>query len=612
MSAKQPINNLAGAIRLEKKGAIEAALSAYQQACRDQPQERDCWFGLARTCALTGNLSDACEALKQWLEQQSQDAEAWERLGRLYAVMHSYARAESCLRRALEIDPQRHDAKQTLLYTLKQLGLTEALVESANSILRQQPNHLPALVARALYLPPIYRDLAELRQYRRRYTEELNKLASRDPIQLAAHNDVAKLEWSNFYLAYQGEHDLVAQKTYSRFLQGILCASKIPQLSDDQRRARTTIEGQRIRVGFLSSFFQICTVGKYFSSWVTDLPRDRFDVHLYFTGPRPDALTNELARYCTCFRHLRSGVAATAQQLLDDQLDILIYPEVGMEGEVCLLANLRLAPIQMACWGHPVTTGSSTIDYYLSCTDMEPEDGPEHYSESLITLSGLGTRYVWPATAKNATRAQLRLPVDQHIYLVPQSLFKIHPDNDEIYMQILERDSKAVLVFFASHARPVLDAFIQRLLRALREREIDARSQIKFLPRLSWDQFLDVNAVADVMLDSLHWSGGQTSLDALGSDLPVVTLPGRFMRGRQTQAMLKIIGLPELIAQSTGHYVDVAIEVASNERYNSQLRTRIAEGKSKLFDQRQPIAELGRTLENLHVQIGNSGDSVLK
>ncbi len=487
---------------------------------------------------------------------------------------------------ALEIDPQRHDAKQTLLYTLKQLGLTEALVDTANSILRQQPDHLPALIAKALCLPLIYQDHAELRQYRRRYMEELNKLASCDPSQLAAHNNIAELEWTNFYLAYQGKDDLVAQKSYSRLLQGILSASDIAQLNAAQLRAKTTNEAKRIRVGFLSSFFRTCTVGKYFSSWVTDLPRDRFDVHLYFTGPQPDALTNELAGHCACFRHLRDGLAATAQQLLDDQLDILIYPEVGMEGGVCLLANLRLAPIQMAGWGHPVTTGSSTIDYYLSCTDMEPEDGPEHYSESLITLPGLGTRYVCPAATNSASRTQLGLPVDKHIYLVPQSLFKIHPDNDEIYMQILERDSNAVLLFFAFSTGPELDAFIQRLQRALHKHEIEARSQIKFLPRLSWERFLEVNAVADVMLDSLHWSGGQTSLDALASDLPVVTLPGRFMRGRQTQAMLKIIGVPELIAQSPGHYVDLAIEVATNKHYNSQLRKRLAEGKSKLFDQR--------------------------
>jgi len=157
-------------------------------------------------------------------------------------------------------------------------------------------------------------------------------------------------------------------------------------------------------------------------------------------------------------------------------------------------------------------------------------------------------------------------------------------------------------VFFAALSRPLLNLFTQRLQRALDKHKIEARSQIKFLPRLSWDQYIAVNKIADVMLDSLHWSGGQTSLDALGSDLPVVTLPGRFMRGRQTRAMLNIIGLPELIVTSKDDYIELAIEVASNKRYNQQLKKRLAEGKSKLFDQQQATTELGNILENLHTK----------
>lgn len=605
MSDKQANGHLARAIELEKEGSIEEAIAAYQQACTSLPLERDSCFGLARSCVLAGRLNEACQALKQWLDQQDQDAEAWERLGRVYAVLHSYSLATNCLRRALEIDDRRLEAKQTLLYTLKQMGLTEALVETANSILHQVPGHLPALVASALSLPLIYRDVADLRKYRHRYMEGLNKLASLDPGQLAAHNNVERLEWVNFYLAYQGEDDLVAQSSYSQFLQGILGASKIAKNCDHQRQPGSASDKKRIRIGFLSSFFRTCTVGKYFSSWVTDLPRDRFDVYLYFTGSSPDALTKELAGQCTHYRHLRGGLRVTAQQLLDDQLDILIYPEVGMEAGVCLLANLRLAPIQMAGWGHPVTTGSSTIDYYLSCADMEPDEATRHYRETLITLPGLGTRYVCPAKANNATRAKLKLPADKNIYLVPQSLFKIHPDNDEIYMQILKRDSNAVLVFFASNAGPVLDAFTRRLQAGLNKHKIEARSQIKFMPRLPWEQFLELNVVADLMLDSLHWSGGQTSLDALASDLPVVTLPGRFMRGRQTQAMLKIVGVPELITYSSGQYLDLAIEVATNKQYNRQLRKRLGEGKSRLFDQQKPTAELARVLENLHGEPGH-------
>ncbi len=602
MSKKRNVTDLDRAISLEKEGAGKAAVDAYLQACKSQPQERESWIGLARTNAAFGKFGRACWALEQWLKQQDQDAEAWEHLGRLYTFLPSFELAVSCLRRALKIDPRRHHAKQSLLFALKQQGLTDDLEKAAGSILKDQPNHLASLIARALSLPPVYKDRDDLWRWRRRYLDELDRLAKLDPVELAGQNNIAELEWTNFYLAYQGEDDLAAQTSYSRFLQGILGASSISQLAGDHQRSQPGAEPRRIRVGFLSSFFRTSSVGKYFSSWVTDLPRDRFDVHLYFTGKHADALTKKLAMNCTCFHHLRGGLEVKAKKVLADQLDILVYPEVGMEGEVQLLANLRLAPIQIAGWGHPVTTGSSVIDYFLSSAEMEPQDASAHYSETLITLPGLGTRYACPETTESASRTSLRLPVDKNIYLVPQSLFKIHPDNDEIYMQILQRDENAVLVFFTSPVRAVMNAFTRRLQGALDKHRIEARSQIKFLPRLSWDQFLEVNAVADVMLDSLHWSGGQTSIDALASNLPVVTLPGRFMRGRQTLGMLNIIGLPELIADSTESYIDKAIEVATNKDYNAQLKQRIAKGKSKLFDQRQPTTALASVLEDLYLQ----------
>ena len=64
--------------------------------------------------------------------------------------------------------------------------------------------------------------------------------------------------------------------------------------------------------------------------------------------------------------------------------------------------------------------------------------------------------------------------------------------------------------------------------------------------------------VCDAMLDTLHWSGGNTSLDALACGLPIVTLPGPFMRGRQSAGMLSLLGVPELIARDRADYVAIA------------------------------------------------------
>src|SRR5205085_12462901 len=104
--------------------------------------------------------------------------------------------------------------------------------------------------------------------------------------------------------------------------------------------------------------------------------------------------------------------------------DVIVYPDVGMSPLDALLTNVRLAPTQIAAWGHPVTTGSRYIDAYLSCSEMETPDAPAHYRENLILLPGIGVDYAPRETIATRTRAHFRLPDTAHVYVCPHSLFK--------------------------------------------------------------------------------------------------------------------------------------------------------------------------------------------
>src|SRR3974390_3029008 len=87
--------------------------------------------------------------------------------------------------------------------------------------------------------------------------------------------------------------------------------------------------------------------------------------------------------------------------------------------------------------------------------------------------------------------------------------------------------------------------------------------------------YLQLNACCDVMLDTLHWSGGNTSLDAIASGLPIVTLPGAFMRGRQSAGMLAMLGGEELVARDAVSYVETAVAIAKDRARRDALSQRI-------------------------------------
>src|SRR5262249_3326391 len=145
------------------------------------------------------------------------------------------------------------------------------------------------------------------------------------------------------------------------------------------------------------------------------------------------------------------NLPAARRIIAGHQLDILFYTDIGMEPFSYTLGFSRLAPIQCVGWGHPVTTGSKAIDYYLSSDLFESTEADQHYTEQLVRLKNLPTYYYRP-TPRYPVRGReyFGLPHGARLYGCPQSIYKFHPDFDELLAGILRADSSAILVLLHS------------------------------------------------------------------------------------------------------------------------------------------------------------------
>jgi CRISPR-associated protein Csy1 len=288
--------------------------------------------------------------------------------------------------------------------------------------------------------------------------------------------------------------------------------------------------------------------------------------------------------------------SVVAPAIRNDALDILVYPELGMDATTFALAALRLAPVQCAGWGHPVTTGHATIDVFFSCAAMEPPGAEAHYTEHLVLLPGIGTEYAQPTIPEDARRAPFGLPEGVPLFLCPQSLFKIQPDNDALFARVLAAAPKARIVIFEGRHPALTAKFRKRLGLALERAGLAIDERLIILAQRGHDDYLRINRVCDAMLDTLHWSGGNTSLDALACGLPIVTLPGRFMRGRQSAGMLRLMGIDELVASDADDYVRIAARLAHDARWRDGVVSRIVAKQERVFDDPAPVADLSRFL----------------
>ena len=601
-------------------GQHERATAAFEHATRSDPGYARAWNNLGNALRAAGRAADAVRAAERAVSADPNYALAWSNLGALKRDAGDDSGAEAALRRALDLQPNQRGALVTLAGLLRERSDLPAAAEhfaraveldprDANAALllagtlaerddlagaraayaraeASDPRMLRALLGRCLTLPMVPADAAALTQARAAFADGLATVERAAPLRanaLSAERLLDELRWSNFLLAYQGGDDKALQARYAGIVHGLVQARAPDWLRTLSPRIRA---GSRVKVGFLSTFFRDSTAGRYFESWIADLPRSDFEVFVYHLMPGADALAQRLAERADHFRHSPWWrPSQLAPRVRADALDVLVYPELGMGTVPFALAALRLAPLQCAGWGHPVTTGHPTIDVFFSSAAMEPPAGATHYTERLVTLPGIGTRYRAAEVPTDATRDRCGLPLHGSLLLCPQSLFKIHPDNDALFARALREIPAAWLVCFEGRD-PQLSAQFRRRLEAAGV----AADRVCMLPQCSHDDFLRINTLCDVMVDTLHWSGGNTSLDALACGLPIVTLPGQFMRGRQSAGMLRLMGIDELVARDADDYVRIVVKLVDDAAWRDVLSLRIRDGRARVFDDPAPSA----------------------
>jgi predicted O-linked N-acetylglucosamine transferase (SPINDLY family) len=349
-----------------------------------------------------------------------------------------------------------------------------------------------------------------------------------------------------------------------------------------------------LRVGFISYFFNFHTIGKLHEGFIRHLDRERFHVTVFRFGPAQDEFGRLIDRSADKVvvlpKHLDSARRLIAQQALD----LLYYTDVGMESITYFLAFSRLAHVQCTGWGHPMTTGIPNLDWFISSVLIEPPGAERHYTEKLALLSVLPTCYERPkTTTPDKPRSAFGLADNEHVYLCPQSLFKIHPDFDKTLARILADDPAGRLVLVEG-LYPVLE----QNLRARFARLIpDQQMRVHVVPRQAGDDFMHLMAVSDVLLDPPHFSGGNTSLEAFSLGKAVVTLPGPFMRARVTYGMYRQMGLNDCVAKDEADYVRLAVSLANNPRQRGEIERTILEHSPKLFGNLESVRELERFFE---------------
>jgi protein O-GlcNAc transferase len=568
---------------------LHDAKAAFEQAIKADPARVDAWQGMGMVALAGGAPEAAARIFTRALQLMPDDVEA-----RIQLAKALKAAGQMEASRSQWLDVTRRSPEDARCWACLGIAEQEAGNTADAALAFQRAFALqPSLDLRAklaTLVSPIVPSREAIDAERQRMDESLDALLAGDLQQPILDDAMSAATWTNFFLAYHGRLDRDLQVKTSRMYRRI-----VPSLSYVAGHCNRPPQLNRpLRIGLISRFFHNDSIGRVSLGLFAQLAKDRFSVTAIFIAPVIDDVYSRFIRKLAARSLIVPQDLAVARKLIEaEELDVLFYQDIGMELFSYFLAHSRLAPIQCVSWGHPDTTGISTIDYFVSNDLYEVPAAESHYSEQLYLLHDLGSlayyyRPTLPETLK--TRADFGFGDTERLYICPQNLFKIHPDMDDLIAEILRRDACGRIVMFTGRTGNWTNLIKRRWAASLP----DVIDRILFLPRMTNKDYLNLVALADVVLDTVHFNGGNTSLDAFAVGTPVVTWPGEFLRGRQTQGMYRKMGMMDCVVDNAKSYVETAVRIASNAGYRMDIKKRIDESSSCLFEDMEVIREFER------------------
>lgn len=579
---------------LNELGRPEEAEQSCRQALAFAPDFAEAQVNLGDTLHNLGRLEEAETTYRRALELNPDLGEAHNNLGGVLKDLGRLEQAEQSFRRALSLMPGVPDVHYNLGNTLYDLGRLEEAEESFRQALAQKPDYAEARWASTILRLPLLCSAGDAIEGHERAIGEIRSLsnwfASRQD-----ENDFKVVGIQQpFFLAYQEQNHRDVLSEY-----GKLCVGLMQRWWEKQRFAAVARRaGEAVRVGIVSAHVRDHSVwSAIVRGWLRHLEPDRIDLQVFYTQSMRDEETLFAESRASHFEQGKRRLGEWVKSILDRRLDVLVYPEIGMDPMTLRLASLRLAPIQMAAWGHPITTGLPSIDYYLSAEDFEPEGAQEHYTEKLVALPHLGCCFSpSPVTAASPDLPALGIDTESPLLLCPGAPFKYSPRYDWIFPEIARRLGQCQFIFFALEPQYLAEKLRQRLESAFAEARLDFARRVVFIPKQPRPEFYSLMRRADVFLDTLGFSGFNTAMQAAECGLPIVTREGRFMRGRFASGILKRAQLLELIAASEEDYVALVVKLVSDPDYRRKLGGRLRGAHAVLYEDTAPIRALEKFL----------------
>ena len=256
----------------------------------------------------------------------------------------------------------------------------------------------------------------------------------------------------------------------------------------------------------------------------------------------------------------------------ENDFQLIFFPDIGMTTESILMSNLRVAPIQATGYGHPVSGFGTEVDYFIGGADVEVASmAGENYDERLVLIPGIGAAPVHPTYKRTGNYR----PNDPVVVNCPWTQQKINYELLSALREAADRSRRKVLfrIFASTMLEDTggLQAFMRELTGIL------GSDGVQVARRLSPDAYMGEMEKGDFSLDAYPFGGYNTIVDSLYLGKPVIAREGTAFYNRCASALLRKVGLEDLVTSSHEEYINKIVRLIDDDVYRNELYQRITE-----------------------------------
>ena len=545
---------------LSQGGDLDGARRHYQTALQQDPDLGAAWSGMAGLLMAEGSYEIASENYRKALNLNNKDTVSLNNLAICQLSLGRYHDALAQFRDLVALNPYISSLHNNLGQVLQGLGRHDEAVVAFRRALDLDPeiDNLAPFLMQSLMYQCAWDGLDEIKQ--QVLDETSRRLRDGQPMTVQPFS----LAGTDAPPALR----LAAARAYSAH-----CAASVASLRERLAfRHEPATQSGALRIGYISPDFRRHSVATAFKDLIACHDRGAFEWFGYAIGREPrDEMTgyfrDQFGQFADC---KDMDLEQTARQIHGDRLDLLVDLSGFTRHSALEVLELRPAPVQAHYLGYGATLGTDSVSYLITDAVNTPPNLAAHCAEALVYLpdSFMATSRPDIAPGRPDRRSQ-GLPEDAVVFANFNAHYKFDPDTFDLWLDLLRELPGSALWLLRGG-----DGSMANLRARAEARGIDA-DRLVFAARAPHPEHLARQSLADLSLDCRYHTGGVSTLDALWSGLPVISLAGDNQSARTGASILHAAGLAGLAVGSMAEYRQTALRLAHEPEALAALKSRL-------------------------------------